>query len=408
MDSAVLHNDVTEKITFLLSIAEAFHLYGANAPRLELALHNISHSLDLEGSFYSSPTGITIIIDLENDQVSRSKRVPLGSVNLAKLSEVDELADRVIRGDQSILEGVRELKSIAQSPPKYPLFMVIPAFGISSMAIATLFHGALLDIIVAFGLGTIMGFFVVYTNRFKQFSDMSELISAFASTFCAYGLKHYFPEINFQIVLVASLIVIIPGLGLTISLVELAAKHLVSGTARFFGAMVEFLKIAIGVAAALSIGSLLFGPLGPNTAHTLGLLWTPLAIGLAALSFTVIFNARLGDILWIAISGIFAVYTAQILSLWIEGLLPIFTAALFVGLWSNLFARTFNRPALIPLLPGLIFLVPGSVGFRGINLIFAGKNVAGLDGGVQMMVIAIIIVAGLFFANILINPRRSI
>jgi len=60
-------------------------------------------------------------------------------------------------------------------------------------------------------------------------------------------------------VVIASLIVLLPGLALTLSLNELGTGHLVSGTARFAGAIMTFMKIGIGAAVGRQAAQFLPG-----------------------------------------------------------------------------------------------------------------------------------------------------
>ena len=76
-------------------------------------------------------------------------------------------------------------------------------------------------------------------------------------------------------------------------------------------------------------------------------------------------------------------------------------------LFSNLFARLRNRPAAIMLMPGLLLLVPGSLGFFGLSQIMVNDDLA---GGVKvfstMMLVAVSIVAGLLISNALFPIKK--
>jgi uncharacterized membrane protein YjjB (DUF3815 family) len=88
--------------------------------------------------------------------------------------------------------------------------------------------------------------------------------------------------------------------------------------------------------------------------------------------------------------------------------LGLFIGALFVGAGSNLFARFFKRPSLLILLPGIIILVPGSIGFKGLSFMFQQDILGGVDAAFVTLKVATSIVTGFFVGNITINPRRSI
>jgi uncharacterized membrane protein YjjB (DUF3815 family) len=53
-------------------------------------------------------------------------------------------------------------------------------------------------------------------------------------------------------------------------------------------------------------------------------------------------------------------------------------------------------------------LVPGSLGYKSISLFFYSDAIQGVGLAFQVTKIAMSLVAGLFFGNVIINPRRNI
>jgi uncharacterized membrane protein YjjB (DUF3815 family) len=86
----------------------------------------------------------------------------------------------------------------------------------------------------------------------------------------------------------------------------------------------------------------------------------------------------------------------------------VFVSGVVVGSVANLYARLSNRPGAIVRLPGIILLVPGSVGFRSLFYVFERDVYLGLDKAFSLIVILISLAAGLLFGSLLIPPRRSI
>jgi uncharacterized membrane protein YjjB (DUF3815 family) len=80
--------------------------------------------------------------------------------------------------------------------------------------------------------------------------------------------------------------------------------------------------------------------------------------------------------------------------------------ALAVGCGSNLYARLRDRPALVTLTPGILALVPGSLGYRSLTAFLDNDTIAGIDFAFQMIIVAVSLVGGILTANALIPPRR--
>lgn len=402
------NTNMKNSVTFLMKLAKAFHRYGTNSPRIERAMNTISATLGLEGNFIVTPTSIIMSVENEDEQILRVQRTNEGHVNLRKLCEVDAIADSVASGDLSVEEASVELDRVIKEPNLYHPLARILSFALAAYSLGTLFGGSISDSLVSALIGSILGVFSVLEKQPFFSGDLFLTVGTFVCTFTAFTLKQLFPSLNFQIITLSSIIAVIPGLPLTIAMIELSAHHLVSGTSRLMGVVVDFFKISLGVMAAVKIGTAIWGSVSPDVAVPFSELRTIPAVLLGAFTFVIIFNARLKEYGWFLLSAGAAIYTIRFFSTVIGTGTAIFLASLIVAMLSNIFARTAKRPAQIMLLPGLIFLVPGSMGFHGVNLIVHNNSNAGIDIALQALTVSMTLVAGLLFANYVINPRRSL
>lgn len=85
-----------------------------------------------------------------------------------------------------------------------------------------------------------------------------------------------------------------------------------------------------------------------------------------------------------------------------------FLAALFIGLVGSMYARWRRRPTLAVVLPGLGLLLPGSIGFRGVQGLLASDTVGGIGTAVGALSVAAAIAAGLLVANALLPSPRHV
>ena len=84
-----------------------------------------------------------------------------------------------------------------------------------------------------------------------------------------------------------------------------------------------------------------------------------------------------------------------------------FVGALCVGLLAGAYARFARRPALIVLLPGVVLLVPGSLGFRSVSSFLETNAIDGVQGAFTMLIVATSLVVGLLSAAALTPPRAQ-
>lgn len=166
-----------------------------------------------------------------------------------------------------------------------------------------------------------------------------------------------------------------------------------------------FLALAFGVALATKLVSLVASiprhdPVGlPD--------WTVVAaLVVIALGFTVLLRAHLRDTPWILLAGALGFGASRIGAVTLGPELATFLGALTVGMASNLYGRVLHRPEAVTLIPGILLLVPGSIGFRSLSWLIEREVVIGVENAFLMILLAAGLVAGLLVANVVIPPRR--
>jgi len=66
-----------------------------------------------------------------------------------------------------------------------------------------------------------------------------------------------------------------------------------------------------------------------------------------------------------------------------------------------------DRPAQILHVPGVLLLVPGTIGFRSVSAMLERQVVSGIETAFTMIFIATALVAGLLVANVVVPRRKS-
>jgi uncharacterized membrane protein YjjB (DUF3815 family) len=232
------------------------------------------------------------------------------------------------------------------------------------------------------------------------------VVAGFASTAAAAASLTRAP----WIVTLASLIVLLPGLTLTLAMREVATGHLSSGAARMTGAAATFLALGCGIAFADQLGDawLHAAPglvAAPAEALPEWTLW--LGYAASAVAFVPLFGAPLRDVGWIALGCAASVAGSSLGVTALGPMLAPFAGALAVGVVGNAFARVADRPAAIVTLPGLLLLVPGSLGIRSMSALLADDVVTGIGTAFTVGFVAAALVSGLLFANVVVAPRRA-
>jgi uncharacterized membrane protein YjjB (DUF3815 family) len=68
----------------------------------------------------------------------------------------------------------------------------------------------------------------------------------------------------------------------------------------------------------------------------------------------------------------------------------------------------YRRPSSVPKLPGIVLLVPGSLGFRSLQSFLERDTVAAIDTAFSMIVVAVSLAAGLVVSNVMVPSRKTL
>jgi len=396
------HDEATE---LLVPLARGLHAYGMPSHRLEEALGSVAAALGIRAQFLATPTSIQAAIGSESRHRAVLVRVEPGETNLEKLTLLTEVMDALVAGTLDARVATERVLRIEGAGMRYAATATVAAYAGTTATAGVFFGGGWREVVAGGAIGVLLGVIAVWAVRRPRAALAYPAIAAFVATAVATLLAPALSPMAPFLASLAGMIVLVPGLTLTVAVNELANRHLVSGTARFTGALIVFLQMGIGVA----VGNLVVAhaPVAPSPPATvpLGPAWLALALPLAAIAMTVLFRARPVDYPAIAVSAALAYLVARYGGAWLGAEIGAATAAWSLGAFSNLLARVRRRPSAITLVPGLVMLVPGSVGFRSLEALLRDDVVAGIATGFDMVLIAGSIVTGLFLANLTVRPR---
>lgn len=400
-------SEFKRRVKFILHFGKALHAVGAPAHTLEGTMQEMCQLLGLRGSFISQPTAILSSFSYGDDEVTKIERVEPAGVNLGKLSKIDMVARDVINHQITYEEGYDKLNDIVTDPDNLRNRITLVYFLVSAAGFMILFGGSWGDFIASMTVGALMGL-LSFIRPIGLVAQLFDTIAAIIASFATYLLAKLIPGLNIGVVILSSLIIFMPGLFITIAIAEIATQNLVSGTARLVGGVMVLLKLTFGVFIGSKLASWFHYPSLPVD---FGLIpWWVMLISLpiTAIMSNLSFKTNKDDWKWVTLAGIFGFICAKIGAKYLGPELGMFFGGTCVGAMSNIFARIKNKPSSIFQFPGIILLVPGSVGYRSLNFLFERNVLGGLDTAFTMVTLALSLVVGVFVGNIIIKPRRSL
>lgn len=392
---------------FVMEIGVALHTYGTPTHRLEVALYQLVARFEMEAQILATPTSITVAFGpMENQQVAM-RRVEPCEINLGKLVQVDDLVNDTLQRKLTLQQSIDGVRAIELLPTRFSARWLAPAGMAASGSIAAFFHASTTEIIVASVLGTLVAIVMAKGSRQPELARLIEPLAAVMAAVSVVCLACIWP-LNINLVLIASVILLVPGFSLTLAIRELATRHLVAGSARMFGAALVFLQLGFGVILAQKLAKVL--PVLPPPPPVVGPFdWGELAaLVTSALAFGIFFQVRGRDFGWVLLASSLAFTGSRAGGIAFGPESGGFMGALLLGLAANGFARRTGRPASLLLVPGTILLVPGTIGLKSMTALVGQDVLGGVQAGFGALMIATSIVAGLLIADFALPPKRSL
>ncbi len=393
-------------ISFILRLGRALHQFGYASHRLEDLLEQTSERLQLQGQFFSTPTSIYCGFGELEQQRTFLIRAEPGDLNLGKLVDLDVILTEVIHHRITPENGSARIDEIIAAAPEYNALITTIAFGFASAAASQFFGGGIKELGMSAFIGVVIGLLSLLAKKVPSLDKVFDPVAAFVAATLVHSCSHFWGPYSVFITTLAGLIILMPGFTLTVALTELTTRNLVSGTSRLSSALIVFFGMGFGVTLGAKVSSLLFGAAKSGASWPLPNWSQYIALFVMPLAFAVLLRAHKRDFGWIILVVALAVIASRVGALLIGQELAPFIGALTVGIASTIYSQWLRRPATVTQAPGILLLVPGSVGFRSIASLLDSQIVPGLATAVQMILTAMALVAGILIANILLPVRK--
>ena len=271
------------------------------------------------------------------------------------------------------------------------------------------FNGGLIEFVFSLISGLIVGLTSLLVEKFPVWARLCDPVSATLVSFVAKAAATTFTDLCFYTTVLSGIIWLLPGLTLTISVMELSTKNMVSGASRIFYAFLLLLQLGFGIALgnSLVVWNTTVSPEACGKTPVDPWWFIPLFLG-TAIPFNILLDAHPRQWPSMTVSSAIGVFLPFGLSYVIKDAnLISFAGSFAIGIFGTIYSRYTKHPAIVPILSGIIMLVPGSVGVRGVStMLISNDIVSGLNFTFQMMFIALSITGGLLFAHVLVFPKK--
>ncbi|KAE8155280.1 hypothetical protein BDV25DRAFT_600 [Aspergillus avenaceus] len=440
--------EILARQRYIMQLCRALMRYGAPTHRLEEYMKMTARVLEVEGQFLYLPGCMIMSFDDPTTRTAEVKLVRMvQGVDLGRLAETHNVYKNVVHDLIGVEEASQELDGIMQRKPRFNKWLLVPAYGLASVAVGPFaFDARPIDMPICFILGSLVGFMqhilapksVLYSNVFEVSAAVltSFLARAFGSIPSPFsGEKYLF---CFSALAQSSIALILPGFLVLCSSLELQSHQMIAGSIRMVYAIIYSLFLGYGITVGTTIYGLLDGNANSQTScSNLDVYGSEYIQHFIFVPIYVIFLAVINQAKFKQVPTMIVIATCGYVTnyfstkkLGSSSEVANTVGAFTVGLLGNLYSRLWHGHAATAILPGIFVLVPSGLASSGSLL--AGINYAeqvrenlannstNVDAtsqdtsiaslGFGMIQVAIGITVGLFIAALVVYPfgkRRS-
>lgn len=226
--------------------------FGAETYRVEDTIFRICKSYGLACEAFVLPTGIIVSVEGINGVSTICKRIPSRTVDLTRISYVNNLSRRIAREVPEYDDVIMELNRISELKP-YSNVTIITCYALTAFVYVMLFGGSFADALSALPVGAILGLIRLVFSKSNSFPFIEYFVSGFVAGILSWLITLIISQINPYIIIIGAVINMLPGVALTNGIRDLLHGDIVSGLARMGEALMVVAVIAAGTGIGLSL-----------------------------------------------------------------------------------------------------------------------------------------------------------
>jgi uncharacterized membrane protein YjjP (DUF1212 family) len=373
---------------------------GAEVYRVEDTITRICRACKISYvECFATTTGIFLSVDrgdMDGDMHTFLKRIDKTSIDLTRISAINEFSRVFTSTDMSVEEGFERLRAIERGKP----------YGLALNALGALFIGA--SLCPCFGGRAVDSLFCAFVTvlAYSVYLGVGRLqLNAFTNTFlccfvCAL-LAVVGRELGFTSstapVIIGAITLFMPGVAITNAARDLLSGDMLSGVARSAEAFITAVAIAGGVGVALKLRSMALGGLPEETSIRYPLYAFLVLAFFTTLGFCFRFHVPRKHWVTASLAGAcgFWLYEYSMLLLGYSALFAGFLGAGLVALLAEFCSRAGKDAATLFIIPGIIPLVPGTGMYATMLCMLQSDFASAAETGVRTLLVAGCIAVGL-------------
>jgi uncharacterized membrane protein YjjP (DUF1212 family) len=332
----------------------------------------------------------------------------LTTLRLDQMSDLALLIDRVKQRRLTPLEAARRVDQIRATAPRFGAAAIVAGYVLLVIGLTLRMRPAWDALIVTSALGLLVGLMLVWFRWFPRFALLLPVLAALIVSVLTFYLTRRGWIVGPANLIIPPLVTFLPGVTMTIGMMELASGHLMSGSSRLIYGGTSLFLLFFGTALGVTIARLP-PSLVSEYSPVIFPWWAPiLGTLLYGVGLFIYLSGANRDLPWMLLVLFVAMLGQDLGERYLGAYSGTFLGALLLGLCADVIARLpQGTPAIASWVPGFWFLVPGSRGLLSFTNLLGENYLESLVGFGQMIALLVAISLGILLATLLVAPRRQ-
>lgn len=221
---------------------------GGETRRVEETMERMAYACGAASAeSFVIPTGVFLTVgDADGHSLTVIRRVRERTINLDRISKVNDLSRKLERQQMDIRQAQAVLERIAKERTGFSLLPSIAASGMIGATAAVLQHGGWPEVGAAFLAASLVRYEAHVLSRLHSPSVALEFIGGASVALWGMSLQAQWPQLQESIIIISGIMPLVPGMVMTNALRDFIIGDLVSGISRAMEALLVAAAIAMG------------------------------------------------------------------------------------------------------------------------------------------------------------------
>lgn len=236
----------------ILDVGEIMLLSGAEVNRVENTIKHMAaaYGFDKVDVFTITSSIVVTVRESGGSIETQTRRIVGYETDMYKVEKCNSLSRAVCRNTLPLEELLSEIEDI-RCGKRYSGWVIFLAYALVASAFSAFFGGSLKDMAAACLGGFMLRVLLLLGNRLKVQNIVLTILCAAAAEFVSICMVRMGLGDSVDKIMIGNIMLLIPGLALTVSLRDMISGDLISGLLGLCEAILRALAIAVGVALVL-------------------------------------------------------------------------------------------------------------------------------------------------------------